>query len=110
MARFSGYLGYASQVETAVDVWVDGIIEKKYFGNIVKDAKRWYVGSEITDTIKVVNKVSIVADAYANSYFYNIRYVKFAGSYVKVTDINIDPPRLILTLGGVYNGPTASGA
>jgi len=108
MARFSGNIGYASQVEKAVDVWEDGLIERSYFGEINKDAKRWYTGDAVHDKLKIVNKISVVADSYANNNFENIRYVKLKGKLLDVIDVEIAYPRLILTLGGTYNGPTPS--
>lgn len=105
MARFSGKIGYATQTEKAKDVWVDTITEKSYYGDITRDSKRWYPSTDIINTIKIVNKISIVADSYANNNFENIRYVVWRGRRFNVDNIEVTHPRLTLTLGGTYNGP-----
>jgi hypothetical protein len=105
MARFSGFIGYANQVEKSLDVWDDDITEKRYYGEIKKDAKRWFIGSEITSPMKLTSKISVVADAYANDNFDKIRYVVISKKRFEVVTVDIEHPRLVLTLGGVYNGP-----
>ena len=61
---------------------------------------------QVLDDITVRNSISIVADPYANEHFFAIRYVAWAGSLWRVTDVEVQRPRLLLRLGGIYNGPT----
>jgi hypothetical protein len=59
----------------------------------------------VNNDLTVSNSISIIADAYANEHFFAIRYVDWAGALWTVSEIEIQSPRLILRLGGVYNGP-----
>lgn len=108
MNRFYGVVGYAERsVESAPGVWKDVITAIPYFGNVVRNTRQLREGSLVNDDITVGNNISIVADAYANENFMNIRYVEWQGSLWIVTAVEVQAPRLTLTLGGIYNGPKA---
>jgi hypothetical protein len=107
MAKFFGELGYGESTEKgATGVWEDVIVEKSYYGDILRNSRRLQNGQYVNDDITVDNSVSIVADAYANEHFHAIKYVVWAGVRWIVTNVTVQRPRLILELGGVYNGPT----
>lgn len=106
MAKFYGRIGYAESVETAPGVWVDGIVSRSYVGDVIKNTNRWVPGEGVNDDLTLSNKFSIVADPYAFMHFHSIKYVKWMGAYWKVTAVEPQRPRLILTIGGVYNGET----
>lgn len=107
MAKFYGEIGYADEtVEKAPGVWVENIIEKQYYGDVIRNTRKLAEGQSVNDDISVNNSISIVADAYANEHFFAIRYIRWMGSLWKVTDVEVQAPRLLLRLGGVYNGPT----
>jgi hypothetical protein len=109
MAKFFGEIGYAtSSVESAPGVWTEGITEVSYYGDVVRNSRRVQDTTTINDDITVQNSISIVADAFANENFMAIRYVKWMGSLWTVTEVELQAPRLLLRLGGVYNGPQAS--
>ena len=108
MARFSGIVGYAYEnVEVKPGVWVDQIIERKYFGDIVRNSRRLDEVEKVNMDISVGNSASIVADAYASEHFFAIRFVEWAGVCWVATDVTVERPRLLIRLGGVYNGPRA---
>lgn len=108
MARFSGMVGYAdAPVESEPGVWTNGIIEKQHFGDVVRNSRKLEEGEKVNDDLSVGNSISIVADAYASEHFFAIRYVRWAGTLWKVSNVDVQSPRLVLRLGGVYNGPTA---
>lgn len=108
MAKFYGAVGYIEDRETAVDVHVPSPIERMYKGDLVKNNRRLESGIGLNDNVNISNQISIIADPYANSHFHAIRYVKWRGICWKVSLVDVQPPRLVLTLGGVYNGPTAN--
>jgi hypothetical protein len=108
MARFHGVVGYGESVEIAAGVWEDVITERLYTGDILRNTRKLQEGQSVNDELTVQNSISIVADPYANEHFFAIRYVKWAGSLWKVSDVEVQRPRLLLRLGGVYNGPTAA--
>jgi hypothetical protein len=106
MAKFYGKIGYGESVETAPGVWEDVITERLYFGDVLRNARQLQNGENLNSDITVSNSVSIVADAYANEHFFAIRYIEWAGTLWTITDVEVKSPRLILRMGGVYNGHT----
>lgn len=108
MARFYGKVGYGQSLEKqdAPGVWTDEIIVASYFGDVIRDVSKLEQPQTLNKNIVVNNSISIVADEYATLHFSKIKFVEWAGEYWAVTNVESRPPRLILTLGGVYNGPT----
>lgn len=108
MAKFYGKVGYGVTTDHGNGVFVDSIVERPYMGDVIRNARHLGDGQQVNDELTVSNSISIVADAYANNHFFAIRYVDWAGSLWKVSDVEVQAPRLILRLGGVYNGIKAS--
>ena len=106
MARFFGRVGYGESVESAPGVWVDEIVERSYFGDVVRNTRNLREDENLNPDLSVQNSISIVADAYANDHFFAIRYVEWAGTLWTVSSVEVQSPRLLLKLGEVYNGPT----
>lgn len=106
MAKWYGKIGYAiEQVENRPGVWDEEIIEKSYYGDLNKVNRRLQTTDQVLDDLVIANELSIVADPFAVNHFHQMRYVEFQGVKWKVTNADASqPPRLILTLGGVYNG------
>jgi hypothetical protein len=106
--RFFGEVGYGESTETppGSGVWVDVIDEYAYRGDVIRNTRRLESGDQLNDDLSVNNSISIVADEYANQHFFNIKYIKWQGLLWTVSSVEVRPPRLILSLGGVYNGPT----
>lgn len=106
MAKFYGVIGYAEQqVETAPGVWEDQITERSYAGDLVRNANRWSASSDSTnDNLNINNQISIISDPYAKQNFHQMKYVEFMGAKWRITSVDVQYPRLILTIGGVYNG------
>ena len=107
MAKFYGPIGYAVTEETAPGVWEDKITERMYYGELVRNTRKLQSADQLNDNINVANEISIVADPFANENFHSMRYVEFMGAKWKVTSVEVQYPRLILTMGGVYNGEQA---
>jgi hypothetical protein len=110
MAKFFGKIGYGETQETVPGVWEDVIVEFDYYGDVVRNTRKLEPGEGLNNDISVGNSISIVADAYANEHFFSIRYIQWAGVLWTVSDVEVQSPRLLLRLGGVYNGPTAGSA
>lgn len=106
MPKFFGKVGFGMTQETSPGVWVDKITERNYRGDITKMVRRLEGSEYLNDNLTVSNTISILADAFANENFFAIRYVQWAGARWKVSNVEVQRPRLILTLGEVYNGPT----
>ena len=109
MTRFFGKVGYSEgTTETAPGVYTETIVEFEYFGNVVRDTRRLTAEEKVNFDISVDNSISIVADAYAGEHFHAMRYVEWAGTLWIVETVEVRSPRLLLRLGGVYNGPRAT--
>lgn len=103
MAKYYGQIGYVETIETTPGVYEEQITERNYYGDVIRNARRLEGANVINDNIVVNNSLSIVADAYAFQNFFAIRYARWMGVLWKVTNVEVQSPRLILTLGGVYN-------
>lgn len=103
MTKFSGIIGFAETEETSPGIWEETIVERLYKGEVLRNYVQWNSGNEVNDNLSLNNSFSIVADPYAFAHIGVIRYVKWMGSCWKVTNIELQRPRLILTIGGVYN-------
>lgn len=104
MAKFCGVIGYIKTVETEAGIWDEQVIERTYYGDITRNTSRYQTSGGVNDDINVSNTVSIVADPFANENFQHMRYVVLMGTKWKITNVEIQYPRLLLTVGGVYNG------
>ena len=104
MAKFSGVIGYITQTETSRGVYEETPIERPYTGDIIRDSRNWQAGDKINEKLTLSNKISIVADPFAYANIPLIRYVKWMGTSWKVTNVEVQRPRLLLTMGEVYNG------
>lgn len=103
MAKFCGVIGYATVEETKPGVYVEQITEKLYYGDLVRNTRRLQPTDQLNDNITVANEIKIVSDPFANENFHSMRYVEFMGTKWKITNVDVQYPRLVLTLGGVYN-------
>lgn len=103
MARFCGIVGFAETRETRPGVWEEIMTERQYYGDVVRNIRKLQSTSQLNDNVDVSNNISIVADPYANQNFHAIRYVIFMGTKWKVSSVEVQYPRLVLTVGGVYN-------
>ena len=102
MNKWYGSIGYADNVEVEPGIYEDQIIEKQYFGDVTRNIRKLQGSGEINDDLNLSNAISIVADPYAIENFYKMRYADFNGTKWKITDVEVQYPRLILTLGGVW--------
>lgn len=107
MSKWYGKIGYAETVETEPGIWEEQITERPYFGESFKNTRLLQNSSGVNDDVNIGNQISIVADPYANQHFHTMRYVEFMGSKWKITNVDVQYPRLVLTVGGLYNGEQA---
>jgi hypothetical protein len=104
MAKFYGSIGFAHTTETSPGVHVEDFIEYVYAGDVIRNTRRLEPGDSLNDNINVSNLISIIADPFANQNFHKMRYVRWMGASWKITNVEVQRPRLILTIGGVFNG------
>ena len=104
MPKFYGSIGYAISKETAPGVWEEDIIEHQYSGDVYRNTRKLQSGNQVNDNIDISNEISILSDPFANENFHSMRYVTYMGAKWKVSSVEVRYPRLILTVGGLYNG------
>jgi hypothetical protein len=104
MAKYSGMIGYAIQSETAPGVWEDQIVEKSYRGDIILNQQRWQQSEGANDNLNLDNSISVIADLYAYSNIGFMKYIVMNGKKWKITSLAINRPRIVLQIGGLYNG------
>lgn len=105
MARYCGLTGFSSTVETAPGVWEDIITERKYYGDISKDFRKSSDENKIIRDVSINNLFSIVADPFAFENLEFIKYVKYLGIAWTVESVEVQYPRLLISVGGRWNGP-----
>lgn len=103
MARWYGKVGYVVTEETEPGIYEPTFVERSYYGEVYRNTRMLQNSGEINDSVNIGNQISIVADPYANDHIYDMRYAEFCGAKWKVTTVDVQQPRLILTLGGLFN-------
>lgn len=104
MAKFYGTIGYAETVETEPGIWEEQITERSYYGDLIRNTRKLQTSEGVNDDVNLSNEISIVADPFAYQNFHSMRYVEYMGAKWKIINVEVQHPRLILSVGGVYNG------
>lgn len=108
MAKFYGKIGFVVMEETSPGVYMPNETEHEYFGDLTRSRKRYESSGGVNDDVNITNEISIKADPFAGKNCMNMKYVQFIyppiGGRWKITDIDVQYPNLILTVGGLYNG------
>jgi hypothetical protein len=108
MAKWYGIIGFVNTVETEPGLWEEQVVERSYYGDLIRNTRKLETSGGVNDNINLANEVSIVADPYTKNNFYAMRYVKFMGAKWKITSVDVQYyPRLTLTIGGLYNGDSS---
>lgn len=106
MSKWFGKIGYAIQEESEPGIWEEEIVERDYYGDLLTDNRKRQTNSNVLDEITLSNMVSIIADPFAYNNCSCMAYAEIMGARWKITEVEVKPPRLNLTIGGVYNGNT----
>lgn len=104
MAKYFGQLGIAEQVETTPGVWKTVIVPHDVYGDFVRDNRNNLKSEQVNDNVKINNQISIVMDAYVMKNYSSIIYVTYLGAKWKINTVELKYPRLLLSMGEVYNG------
>ena len=103
MAKFYGKIGFFETTETEPGIWEEVITEKPYYGDITRNISRYQQTDNVNGSISINNTISIVADPYATNNFQNMIYVIFNGVKWHITSAEVEYPRIILSIGGLYS-------
>lgn len=104
MSKFFGNIGYQTTTETEPGLYEEEIVEHEYFGDVIRNSRRLQYSDNINPSITINKQISIVSDPYAVENFHNMRYVTYMNTKWIITSADVQYPRIILTLGGIYNG------
>jgi hypothetical protein len=103
MAKFTGKVGFIEFVESEPGLFRPVVIEKSFSGDLLLDRRGWKASEHTSGDVFVSNRISLLANADLVNNLANIKYVIFMGVKWKVATFEILLPRVILTLGEVYN-------
>lgn len=106
MAKWFGKIGYVETKEVQPGVWTPSVTEHEYYGDMIRNTRRYQSAQKVNEDLTISNELSIVADPYAQQHFHAMKYAEVYGSKWTITSVEVQFPRLILTLGGLYNGAT----
>lgn len=101
-------VGFSVSEETAPGVFEDKITEKKYYGDVTKDFRKTQGGDKVVGDISINNIFSIVADPFAFENLEFIKYLKYMGVAWTVESVEVQYPRLLISVGGRWNGPNGN--
>lgn len=106
--KFYDAIGYAESVERpeGSGVYEDVVIERKFYGDVLRNTRGLEEGGKVNNDLSLSNRFSLMADPYARENFDSIRYIKWKGRRFLITSIEFAESRILVTPGGVYNGPT----
>lgn len=96
-------IGFGTTSETTPGVWTQTIVEKYYYGELTQPLSRWSLGESVNDNQSINTSLSILSDPFATEHWNQIKYIEFMGTLWKVVSVEIQYPRLILSLGGEYH-------
>ena len=109
MAKFHEKVGFlipTDNQETGIASFTP--VEKRFYGKVNEHTRRWDSTEHLGDDLNISNQIAIIANDYAFKHASSIAYVRFMNGWWKVSSIRIKVPEIILTLGGVWNGPTVA--
>lgn len=104
--KFSGKLGFVMTKENPnkPGIWNNTTEEHKATGDILSNSYRLESDSDAIKDLNFDCRISIVASKYIKDNIGYIKYVLYRGTKWAVKTAAPAYPRIILTLGGLYNG------
>lgn len=104
MAKWSGIVGFRIPTEIEPGDTRDVIFERRYKGDSITDGMKINSSNQQTRDFTIKKRISLVADPYAVHNYLFISHISYMGVLWEVSSVDIQYPRLILDIGGVYNG------
>jgi len=108
MAKFHGVIGYTIAKETAPGVWIEEAIERPYTGDILRVKRNWQQSGGVNPNLTMSETISIIADSFTLDNVNTMRYVKLRDAKWAINGIEVERPRILITIGGLYSGKSAA--
>lgn len=104
MGKFFGTIGLVIMEQTAPGVYMPKTVTKSCYGEVLNVTKRWQGAAEqVNDNLNIDSRISILSNKFLTENLSHIRFVEWMGALWKVTSVELSYPRIILSIGGVYN-------
>ena len=106
--KYFGKVGFLTTEETDTvnhpGVYNETWVEKEYYGEHLNVfTSRWkQANNKLNDDINITTRISILADPFACNNFSKIRYVEWLNNLWEVSSVEVQYPRLILSIGDIY--------
>lgn len=101
--KWSGKIGFVETKETRPGVWENVTTERNFYGDVVRDIRKNQSSGQVNDDINISNRISIVSNSFVRDNLSFMKYIEFMGAKWKITDVEVQYPRLVLTIGGLWN-------
>lgn len=101
--KWSGKIGFVETKETRPGVWENVATERNFYGDVIRDIRKNQSSGQVNDDINISNRISIVSNSFVRDNLSFMKYIEFMGAKWKITDVEVQYPRLVLTIGGLWN-------
>ena len=101
--KWSGKIGFVETKETRPGVWENVTTERNFYGDVIRDIRKNQCSGQVNDDINISNRISIVSNSFVRDNLSFMKYIEFMGAKWKITDVEVQYPRLVLTIGGLWN-------
>lgn len=101
--KWSGKIGFVETKETRPGVWENITTERNFYGDVIRDIRKNQSSGQVNDDINISNRISIVSNSFVRDNLSFMKYIEFMGTKWKITDVEVQYPRLVLTIGGLWN-------
>lgn len=102
--KYVGKIGFERQIETDPGIWVSRVEERTYFGDVIRNTRRYQDSDKMNDDLRISNQISVLADSFCLENAMCMKYITWMCQRFKIDSLDVNYPRIIITLGGVWNG------
>lgn len=99
---YHGKFGFVSAVDKGHGIWGKEIVERTYYGNLKRVSWHRADPQSMNPGVNISNQISVMTDAFLNDNFPDLKWVEFRGKKWAVMNVEVEPPRIVITLGDIY--------